>query len=61
MIEETAGTCPYCGEAITVVLDLSVDEQDYIEDCEVCCQPMRVICTAASGELENLSLDRSDG
>ncbi len=61
MIEETAGTCPYCGEAITVVLDLSVDEQDYIEDCEVCCQPMRVMCTAASGELENLSLDRSDG
>ena len=61
MIEETAGTCPYCGEAITVVLDLSVDEQDYIKDCEVCCQPMRVICTAVSGELENLSLDRSDG
>ncbi len=61
MIEETAGTCPYCGEAITVVLDLSVDKQDYIEDCEVCCQPMRVICIAVSGQLENLSLDRSDG
>jgi transcription elongation factor Elf1 len=61
MIEETAGTCPYCGETVTVVLDLSVDEQDYIEDCEVCCQPMRVICTAVSGELQNLSLDRSDG
>ena len=61
MIEEAAGTCPYCGEAITVVLDLSVDEQDYIEDCEVCGQLMRVLCTAVSGDLENLSLDRSDG
>ena len=61
MIEETAGTCPYCGEAITVVLDLSVDEQDYIEDCEVCCQPMRVMYSAIAGEMQNLSLDRSNG
>lgn len=61
MIEEAASTCPYCGEAIALVLDLSVDEQDYVEDCEVCCQPMRVICTATAGEMQNLSLDRCNG
>ncbi len=32
--------CPYCGEAITVLVDCSVDEQDYIEDCQVCCRPI---------------------
>ena len=33
-------TCPYCGEAIELVIDPSVQEQEYIEDCEVCCRPI---------------------
>lgn len=38
---ETAGiTCPYCGEPIDVVVDPSVSEQTYVEDCAVCCRPM---------------------
>jgi hypothetical protein len=32
--------CPYCGETIEVFLDCSVDEQNYIEDCQVCCRPI---------------------
>lgn len=32
--------CPYCGETIAVVIDSSVSQQDYIEDCQVCCQPI---------------------
>ena len=32
--------CPYCGERISVLVDHSAREQDYIEDCEVCCQPI---------------------
>ncbi|MFN8574624.1 MAG: CPXCG motif-containing cysteine-rich protein [Gemmatimonadaceae bacterium] len=36
-------TCPYCGESIELSLDPgSGDMQDYVEDCEVCCQPWRV-------------------
>ena len=36
-------TCPYCGEAIVVGLDPgSGHRQDYVEDCQVCCQPWRV-------------------
>lgn len=31
---------PYCGEPIEVLLDGSVDEQEYIEDCQVCCRPI---------------------
>jgi transcription elongation factor Elf1 len=34
--------CPYCGERISMVLDLSIAEQAYIEDCEVCCNPIRI-------------------
>ncbi len=25
-----------------MVLDTSVDDQTYIEDCEVCCQPIQI-------------------
>jgi hypothetical protein len=32
--------CPYCGELISVLIDCSVDEQEYIEDCQVCCRPI---------------------
>ncbi len=33
-------SCPYCGERIEVVLDGSIPEQRYIEDCQVCCRPI---------------------
>jgi len=34
--------CPYCGEEISMVLDLSVPRQTYVEDCEVCCNPIEI-------------------
>jgi hypothetical protein len=60
LIEETGVDCPYCGEHITLVLDLSVTSQDYIEDCFVCCQPMRVRYSAENGELINIGVDSTD-
>lgn len=35
-------SCPYCGEAILIRLDLSAGAQSYVEDCQVCCQPIQV-------------------
>lgn len=37
--------CPYCGEDNELLIDPSVTVQDYVEDCQVCCQPMRVRAT----------------
>ena len=34
--------CPYCGESISIVVDPSVEEQQYIEDCSVCCRPVEL-------------------
>jgi len=39
-------TCPYCWQTISIVLDVSVPEQTYVEDCEVCCQPIEISYTA---------------
>ena len=41
-LDEVTIGCPYCGELVTVLIDCSVEEQTYIEDCEVCCQPMNI-------------------
>ena len=38
--ESTYIDCPYCGERIEIVVDCSVEYQEYIEDCAVCCRPI---------------------
>jgi hypothetical protein len=32
--------CPYCGESFGTVVDLSAGSFSYVEDCQVCCQPI---------------------
>jgi len=32
--------CPYCWENIEILIDPGEAEQDYIEDCSVCCRPI---------------------
>ena len=34
--------CPYCWEDISVLLDSSIARQSYVEDCEVCCNPIEI-------------------
>ena len=43
--------CPYCWEEISMSLDSSVRRQTYIEDCEVCCNPIEVTPSFEAGEL----------
>ncbi len=37
--------CPYCDESITVLVDGSVSEQSYVEDCHVCCRPIVLVAS----------------
>lgn len=40
-LQETAYIdCPYCGKRIELVIDCSIGNQEYIEDCQVCCRPI---------------------
>lgn len=35
--------CPYCGESVEIALDPgSGNDQQYVEDCHVCCRPWMV-------------------
>lgn len=39
LVEESV-VCPYCGETIEVLIDFTDLNQQYIEDCQVCCKPI---------------------
>jgi hypothetical protein len=50
-MEEQFFQCPYCWQSISVLLDSSVAEQTFVEDCEVCCQPIEITVTFEANEL----------
>ena len=49
--------CPYCWEEISVLLDPSVRQQTYIEDCENCCNPIEFRVAFQDGELMEFAAD----
>lgn len=56
MMHEAEVVCPYCGEPFTVVVDCSAGNQQYIEDCEICCRPI-VFSVTTDGEGNLLGLE----
>lgn len=59
MLETLTDYCPYCGEPIELVVDCSLSDQSYVEDCSVCCHPI-VVTATVFGESVNVSLRRED-
>ncbi|MBL8007303.1 MAG: CPXCG motif-containing cysteine-rich protein [Ignavibacteria bacterium] len=52
MNKEIFFTCPYCGEENTVDIDITAgSDQEFIQDCEVCCRPAEI----------KLTIDRDGG
>lgn len=49
--------CPFCAEPVSVLLDLSAGSQSYIEDCQVCCQPMQISFDLDDDDCCNLRVD----
>ncbi|WP_083796125.1 CPXCG motif-containing cysteine-rich protein [Algoriphagus machipongonensis] len=43
--------CPYCLAEISMLVDPSVSSQKYIEDCEVCCNPIEIQVSIDEGEI----------
>ena len=42
-LTEKSVSCPYCGEMINILIDPADLNQQYIEDCQVCCQPINFL------------------
>lgn len=43
--------CPYCWEQISMLIDTSQNNQNYIEDCETCCNPIQVSVVVQNQEI----------
>ena len=43
--------CPHCWQNQLKIIDPSVREQSFIEDCEVCCNPIELTPEFNSNEL----------
>lgn len=54
-MEEHFFQCPYCWETISMLIDISQRNQSYIEDCEVCCNPIQLNVNTENNEI--LSFD----
>jgi len=57
-LEEHIVFCPYCGEAIDVLIDIQEVGHEYIEDCQVCCKP--IIFSVATDPAGNLTVSVRD-
>jgi len=54
--------CPYCGETIEVLVDASVEHQQYIEDCQVCCRPIVLtVVVDEDGDIQVDAVGENDG
>lgn len=51
MIQEVEIACPYCGERFETAVDCSAGDQEYIEDCQICCNPIVFRIYTENGEL----------
>ena len=51
--------CPYCLEKISMLLDISVNvPQTYIEDCEVCCNPIQISYEVLKLKIKNFTASK---
>ncbi|KYJ87360.1 hypothetical protein AS592_09550 [Sulfurovum riftiae] len=53
--------CPYCWEQISMILDPSEEESEYIEDCEVCCRPIELHFRFNGERLVSFEVRRMEG
>ena len=45
--------CPYCWEQISMLIDTSQSHQSYIEDCEICCNPIQLSVVSENHEIKD--------
>jgi hypothetical protein len=51
--------CPYCWERIDIEVESGMGTQDFIQDCTVCCRPIRLVAVDGEEGLE-VTPSRSD-
>ena len=48
--------CPFCGQSFEVAVDISIDNQRFTTDCEICCRPFEVTAECSDGEVLSVTV-----
>lgn len=48
--------CPFCGSEMELALDVSVNHQRFVTDCENCCRPFEVVAEFEDGAVVSLDV-----
>ncbi len=48
--------CPCCWETFEALIDCSIDEQEYVEDCYVCCRPLIIHVQVEAGSVQAIDV-----
>jgi len=61
-LEEKFITCPYCHQAISILLDTGVyGFHEVVDDCEVCCRPIEITYGVEDGFITTISYSAIEG
>jgi len=62
MLEESQEfTCPYCAAENSIFLDVSGGrKQVFVQDCEICCQPIQILVQWEGEELVSFTVEREN-
>jgi len=52
-------TCPYCWKTISMLVDGSVEQQSYVEDCENCCHPILISYRVSGEEITDVETSKA--
>jgi hypothetical protein len=53
--------CPYCWERISMILDPCMQNESYIEDCQVCCSPIEINFSLSDDEINFFNIKIIEG
>ncbi|MDX2080865.1 MAG: CPXCG motif-containing cysteine-rich protein [Terrimicrobiaceae bacterium] len=54
LVEDVEISCPHCGELFAISVETAFAESEFIEDCAVCCRPMRVFLRCRGGLVDSV-------
>ena len=56
MLQTEPIQCPFCGQTFELEIDISVPDQSFVTDCEICCRPMEIHVVCEMGSVSNVSV-----
>lgn len=55
--EDAIVECPHCGEPFAISVPTTEGDEEFIEDCAVCCRPMTIRARCRPGEILSLEVE----